>query len=360
MAIIERLTLRQVNLPLRVPYWSMISTLHALDALVVEAEIDDGRTGWGEAVIVHGYTHESVDGGWAFALDQAADLPGQTVEAAIARLQAHTAEQSHAVTALVAALEMAQGSPVLAPQATERRVPVVAGVSANDLEGVRTEVPKHLAAGYRTLKVKVGQDVHADLQRVREILRVVDGTAVLRLDANQGFSPEDACRFASQLPEEGVELFEQGSQAGNWDAAVAIKQASKVPVMLDESIFTLDDIDRAAQRQAAHKIKLKLVKCGGVAALGQALTHIDTLGMDAVLGNGVATEIGNWMEACVAHRQLRNAGEMNGFTRPRDRLLANPLSVEAGQLVIPANWYPEVDADRLSALTTRQQHFHAA
>lgn len=359
MTKIQRIELRLVRLPLRVPYWSMISTLHELDALVVKAQLDDGRQGWGEAVIVHGYTHETTDKAWAFAAEQAALLPGQNVSSAIAQLQTHTSDQSHAVSALVTAIEMAEGVALLEAHDAERRVPVVAGVSAQTIDEIRSEVPRHIDAGYRTLKVKVGHDVDEDLRRVREILNVANGAAVLRLDANQGFSAADACRFASELPSVGVELFEQGSAAGDWEAAQAIKRASTVPVMLDESIFTLHDIERAAELEAAHMIKLKLVKCGGVDALSQALARINHLGMKAVLGNGVATEISNWMEACVAHHQLSNTGEMNGFTRPTDRLLKNPLVVEAGHLILPPNWIPQVDSEQVDRLSLRRLSFHA-
>ena len=54
------------------------------------------------------------------------------------------------------------------------------------------------------------------------------------------------------------------------------------------------------------------MKLGSLAALARGLERIRELGMEPVLGNGVATEIGCWMEACVARSHIRNAGEMNG------------------------------------------------
>ena len=52
--------------------------------------------------------------------------------------------------------------------------------------------------------------------------------------------------------------------------------------------------------------------------------------MEPVLGNGVACEIGCWMEACVARTLIGNAGEMNGFLKPVTRLLANPVRFDGG------------------------------
>jgi len=357
MSTVQRITMRRVSIPLNRPYWSMISTLYALDTLVAEVHLDDGGVGYGEAAIVNGYTHETPEGGWRFCLDHAARLPGVSVGSAVQQLARCRDTQSHGVTCLVSAMEMAMGHRLLQSAPRERRIPVVGAVQAHEAADIQREVEQLLRDGYQTLKVKVGTNVEDDLRRVAFIRNVAAGRATLRLDANQGFSPGDACRFSAQLPAEGIELFEQGSRAGDWDAALAIRQASTVPTMLDESIFDLSDIDRAAELKAAQLIKLKLVKCGGVDSLVACLSRIRRLGMDAILGNGVASDISNWMEACVADECVERTGEMNGFTRLKARLFANPLQIEEGCLVVPAGYYPQVDIDALNAHAVDSQTF---
>ena len=44
-----------------------------------------------------------------------------------------------------------------------------------------------------------------------------------------------------------------------------------------------------------------------------------------MLGDGLSSELGCWMEACVARVTIRNAGEFNGFLKPKVRLFAEPL-----------------------------------
>lgn len=357
LPVIDQILVRHVRVPLNRPYWSMISTLHALDTLVVEVLLDNGSTGYGEAAIVNGYTHETQEGGWRFCVAQGRQLVGLSAVTAMTRLAAHRADQAHGVTGMMSALEMALRHPLLEPISDERRLPVVGAIQTYEADDIRREAEGLLRAGFRTLKVKVGQDVQADLARIRFLCDVVAGAATLRLDANQGFSQDDACAFAAQLPSVGVELFEQGSRAGDWRAALAIRAASTVPTMLDESIFDLSDIERAAGLNAAQLIKLKLAKCGGVDLLTQSLERIRHLGMESVLGNGVASEISNWMEACVAHRHVQRTGEMNGFTRLATPLFATPLRVDQGCLVLPANFQPEIDLDALSAHTVRAETF---
>ena len=56
------------------------------------------------------------------------------------------------------------------------------------------------------------------------------------------------------------------------------------------------------------------------------------LGMEPVLGDGLSSEIGCWMEACVASVTIRNAGEFNRFLKPNVRLFVEPLQFAAGEL----------------------------
>lgn len=357
---ITEITQWHVRLPLKQPYWSMITTLHAFDTLVVRVRLDNGDEGYGEAVIVKGYGHETLEGGWDLCLEQGRQWIGRSGDEAIAALKGQLAEWPHAVTCLVTAIEMAQRHPLLQPAQEERHLPLLGAVASHDPERIPEEIERIIEAGYRVIKVKVGQDMAADLRRVNQIQRLCAGRAKIRIDANQGYSRHDAVRFASSLEPEGIEMFEQGCAADDWDAALAIRKASKVPVMLDESIFLASDIARAADAQAADLIKLKLTKCGGLSWLRQGIETIKTRGMTAVLGNGVATDLGNWMEACVAHACIETTSEFNGFTRLAIPWHIQPLRVVNGNLVIPAGYAPTVDSEALNHHTVRSSTLEAS
>src|SRR5260370_26068733 len=77
--------------------------------------------------------------------------------------------------------------------------------------------------------------------------------------------------------------------------------------------------------------------------------------MDAVLGDGLSSELGCWMEACVARVTIRNAGEFNGFLKPNVRLFSEPLGFVAGELVLPSGFTPTIDAHPLAAHETRSE-----
>ena len=120
--------------------------------------------------------------------------------------------------------------------------------------------------------------------------------------------------------------------------------------MLDESIYDLGDIERAAREHACAFVKVKLMKFVGIDALVAAIERIRALGMKPVLGNGVACDVSCWMEACVAARCIDNAGEMNGFLKARRMLFAEPLAFERGEIVIPPGT-PRSTRDALAAYT---------
>ena len=180
--------------------------------------------------------------------------------------------------------------------------------------------------------------------------------AAIRLDGNQGYRTEQALEFVRRMSPQAIELFEQPCLDRDWEAAVQVARLSPVPMMLDESIYESTDIDRAGRLQAARYIKLKLVKSGGLSSLLDDLQRITQHGMQRVLGNGVASEVGCWMEACIAQSTINNAGEFNGYLKPTDRLFQQPLSFANGCLVLPANFWPALDISVVQRLSLRHAH----
>ncbi|MCH7832257.1 MAG: mandelate racemase, partial [Proteobacteria bacterium] len=156
------------------------------------------------------------------------------------------------------------------------------------------------------------------------------------------------------------ELFEQPCPAHDWDAAVTVAEAAEaagVPMMLDESIYGPADIERAADLRAASYIKLKLMKAGGLEALAKDLKLIRERGMTPVLGNGVAGDAGCWMEACAARGLIGNAGEMNGFLKPKTGLFAEPIAVEGGAMILDPATPKLKDPDTLATLAAETVHY---
>lgn len=347
-SVIEQVRVKRLKIPLRVPYKLAFGDVVSFDTLVAQCTVA-GRPGFGEATILTGYTPETIEQAWRLGKELASQLRGVNLGAAVNLLQQANTKGPFTISMFKTALEMAVGHPVL-DHTKAASIPLLFGLNPTESEAIDRELDVAFQQGYQTVKVKVGFNVDEDLQRVSYIQKSNGGRMSLRIDGNQGYGEEDAKHFANTISPEHIELLEQPCHMHDWSALAEVIKVSNVPVMLDESIYTLDDIDRAATI-GARFVKLKLMKMGSLDELHEGLTRITNLGMTSVLGNGVASDPGCWMEACVARDLISNAGEMNGFLRISDSIISNPMRVEAGAIQLPVGYKPELNLQKIDQFT---------
>jgi L-Ala-D/L-Glu epimerase len=348
--------IRHLRLPLVRPYRLSYRTFDEFEPYLVVVMADSGAIGFADAHIAPGSSRETRAGGWAFCRAMAPTMVGREPAAAIAGVLARAGDSKVAATALACAVEHLMASPLLTvPE--ETRLPLLSPVGSLDPAEIATEVEALLEAGYRAFKIKVGQDVEADLARVGAIQRAAAGRARLRIDANRAYSVEQGRRFAARLDPAAIELFEQPCAAEDWDANAAVAAVSTVPLMLDEPICGVADIERAATIRGVGLCKLKLKRFGSLRRLEDGLRLVSALGMEPVLGDGLGSEIHAWLEACVAARTIRNAGEFNGFLKAKARLFKNPLRFERGAIVLPPGYTPLLDSAAVEGHTVAHEKF---
>lgn len=356
--VIREIVVRQLRLPLTKPYKVSFRTYTEFEPIIVELVSDDGSVGWGEAYVPAGSTRETAESAWQFCCEHAKRLVGRSAAEIAELIDTEVEESPFAACAMLSAVAMVTHHPALMVD-TETRVPLLVPVSATEKAAIAAEIEERLEQGYRTFKVKVGWDVDADLQRVRWVQEALRGRALITMDANRGYDAAQGVRFAAALDPDDILLFEQPCEADEWEANARIAQLSKVPLMLDESIRSVKDIERAATLQGVRYVKLKLKRVGGVDRALSSMRRAKELGLGICLGDGVATEILCWIEACVSRGFLAGAGDMNGFLKPKVRLLANPLPFERGDIVLHPGYWPTVDRKVLKEHQTRELCFTA-
>ncbi len=349
--MIDEVGVHLLNVPLTEPYRLAFGPVDHYDTIIVELRARDGRHGFGEATLLTGYTDETLAQSWPLARELAQALAGCARDDFAARIDALGASAPFVATAFRTALDMLEGHPLLTLDMPVR-VPILGLLQGDDDAALDAAFARLLAAGYRTVKVKVGFDVEDDLAHVGRVQRAVAGRAAIRVDANQAYDATQAVAFITRLDPAGIEHFEQPCAAGDWTAHRQAAQAAArtgLPLMLDESIYGLADIERAAREHACRNLKVKLMKFVGLDALAAAIARIRALGMRPVLGNGVACDVSCWMEACVAARHIDNAGEMNGFLKAPRMLLDPPLAFADGHIVLAPGPMPALDTAALAA-----------
>jgi L-alanine-DL-glutamate epimerase-like enolase superfamily enzyme len=140
----------------------------------------------------------------------------------------------------------------------------------------------------------------------------------LRLDVNQCYSAAEAAAFLKSVPAAPNLFLEQPLPPGAWTEIAELAAQFSHRIVLDESIWTLADAQRAAAARV-DRIKLKLCKHGGYLEMCNIARFAMESGLSVILGNGVQSAVGNALEAH-AHSALglAAAAECNGFARLAD------------------------------------------
>jgi L-alanine-DL-glutamate epimerase-like enolase superfamily enzyme len=138
------------------------------------------------------------------------------------------------------------------------------------------------------LKVKVGSMSNAATIELFEAIRSVY-TGAIRIDVNEGWTPEQAVDVLGEIARFGIEFCEQPIPAGSPDRIAWISERAKVPIMIDE------DAVEAWQLPAFHKrayaVNVKLAKCGGIGAAYRMIATARALGFKVMIGCMAETRI---------------------------------------------------------------------
>jgi L-alanine-DL-glutamate epimerase-like enolase superfamily enzyme len=162
-----------------------------------------------------------------------------------------------------------------------------------------------IAQGFRTIKVKIGEDVRLDAERLRKMREALGPDVVLRVDGNQGYSLEDARILLRETDRLDLEMLEQPLDARDLDGMCALRGESRVPIIADEAAGTIEECANIVDRSAAHGINIKLMKCGGPSGARIIHDHAHAAGLDLMLGCNDETRISI---AAAAHLALAMPG----------------------------------------------------
>ena len=175
-----------------------------------------------------------------------------------------------------------------------RAVPTSVTIGINPPEITRERVPKILkTTGAKCLKIKLGspEGREADQAHFMAAKESSDHFGVkLRIDANGGWTPEEAIMMDAWLAERGVDYVEQPLAQGMESELPAVFAARRLPLFLDETIRDSRSVPAVADR--CDGVNLKLMKTGGIT---EAVRLVHT-----ARAHGLKTMIGCMSESSVA------------------------------------------------------------
>ncbi|MEI6726090.1 MAG: dipeptide epimerase [Actinomycetes bacterium] len=143
------------------------------------------------------------------------------------------------------------------------------------------------ATAFGTLKIKLGFD--GDVELARKLAGALPETR-FRYDANEGWGRERAAAALEVLAGLGAELVEQPLPAADADGMAWLRERTDVPLLADEAVLTIGDLDAAAE--VYDGVVVKLVKAGGIANAFALISACAGRGLRVLLGCMVESSLG--------------------------------------------------------------------
>ncbi|MFV0435201.1 MAG: o-succinylbenzoate synthase [Leucobacter sp.] len=163
----------------------------------------------------------------------------------------------------------------------------VPAVSAGEVPGILARFP-----GCRTAKVKVaerGQTLADDITRVRAVREAIGADALVRVDANCGWSVDEAATALGALAEFDLDYAEQPCASVAELVEVRSRLGGRVRIAADESVRKAEDPLAVARAGAADLLIVKAQPLGGI---GRALDIVHRAGLPVVVSSALDTSVG--------------------------------------------------------------------
>ena len=322
----ERVRVRAVEfwpcrLPLTDPFVIATGRVDTTLSVIVRVTIEEapgGSTavGFGEAASLPGVTRETLEDVLASYETNARSLTGADVGALtdVAALldpwEGHPVARGGLETALVDAVACGLCAPFMHLLAEYAALPTPAPAARLETD-ITLPIADHatmtrlaaawFARGFRAFKVKVGKDCAHDVDGILRVARA-HPDARFRLDANGGYDERDAVAMIAALAAQGVrvECFEQPCDREDIAGMAACCRAARYPIVGDESVRSMEDLERAHAASAITGANLKLMKFGGPLRAVEIGARARALGLPLMCGGMVETRVGMTASAHLA------------------------------------------------------------
>ncbi|XP_047315326.1 L-Ala-D/L-amino acid epimerase isoform X2 [Impatiens glandulifera] len=305
MVDVQRAEGRPLNVPLISPFTIASSRIDQVGNVAIRVELRNGCVGWGEAPILPSVTEEDQPIALAKAAEACEHLrrnPAMTLSSLL--MEINGILPGHQFASVRAGVEMALidaaaksiGTPlcrlfggVTNTITTDITIPIVSPAEAAELAS------KYCKQGFKTLKLKVGKNLNADIE-VLKAIRTAHPDCSFILDANEGYTSTEAIQVLERLQEIEIVpiLFEQPVHRDDWEGLGHVNRVARnkygVSVAADESCRSLADVERIAKENLAEVINIKLAKLGVIGAL-EIIELARVLGLHLMIGGMVETRL---------------------------------------------------------------------
>ncbi len=269
---IHRVEIIPVNIPLIEPFEISLETVTEANNVFVKIYTED-LVGIGESSPFKSILGESQSSQIVIAQQLAnvwINQPIQDIENCINLLDQVIAGNHGIKSAFDMALydlnAQAQGLPLYKFFGAEVKKPLETDmtIGMQSTEEMVSSALKIKDQGFGAIKVKVGKNPTLDIERIASIRHAIGESVKLRIDANQGWTLDQAKIVLPKMSAFSVEHCEEPIAHWNLKGQQEIVQSSSIPIMADESIFDHHDARRLIDFDACDAFNIKLAKSGGL------------------------------------------------------------------------------------------------
>jgi L-alanine-DL-glutamate epimerase-like enolase superfamily enzyme len=190
-----------------------------------------------------------------------------------------------------------------------------------------------VAEGFTTIKIKVGRDAKADVERVRAVRAAVGPTIALTVDANGGWQLDEALWAVAAMAEFQLALIEQPTPDGDYAALAELKAATHVNVMADEMCFDMVHARELARHGCVDVVSLYPGKNGGIHKARQIAAYLEGRGIACSIGSNLELDVAT---AAMAHLVVATPnmkveqypGDLLGADYHEIRLAKQPITIQ--------------------------------
>lgn len=190
--------------------------------------------------------------------------------------------------------------------------------------------------GFKAMKVKVGIDPEADIARVRAVREAIGPDVRLGVDANGGWSPRVAIQTVRRLREFDIFFVEQPVAALDVAWLADVRRHVEVPIMADESVFSLQDAMAVVRHEAADVLSVYIGKGGGIGPARKIAAVAEAAGLTCTIGSNLELGVAS---AAMIHLAMATPGigaeefpcDIIGPLYYDEDLLVEPLPIRGGE-----------------------------
>ena len=217
-------------------------------------------------------------------------------------------------------------------------VPIKWSVSGSEPEKAATIGRGALERGFTAMKVKVGLGPDNDVARARAVREAIGDKIKLGVDANGGWpTAEVAVATIRRICEvANIAFAEQPVPAGDHEEMAAVRRQIDVPVIADESLYTLGDAKALVRAKACDVFSVYIGKAGGIGPAKQIADFGVAQGIACTIGSNLELGVGSaaMLHLGIAHRGIEPEEFPCDIIGPfyyEDDILQSPLSLSSGR-----------------------------